>query len=109
MENVKDILDKLIDGLYVDVVDGLLKDYVVKEYPNKGPLVVHALLNNDAYSKDSPNGHGGWFNLAEMKKRMGNLMRYVNLEVVDVDVVPYFDNSPEDMLEWEKLISGIEN
>ena len=109
MNNIKDILDKLIGGLYVDVVDGLLKDYVVKEYPNKGPLVVHALLNNDAYWKDSPNGHGGWFNLAEMKKRMGNLMRYVNLEVVDVEVVPYFDNSPEDMLKWEKLISGIEN
>ena len=50
-------------------------------------------------------GHGGWFNLAEMKKRMGNLMRYVNLEVVDVEVVPYLDNSPEDMLKWEKLIS----
>ena len=109
MDNVKDILAKLIDGLYVDVVDGLLKDYVIKEYPNKGPLVVHALLNNDSYWKDGPNGHGGWFNLKEMKERIGNLMRYVNLEVVDVDVVPYFDNSPEDMLKWEKLISGIEN
>jgi len=105
MENVKDILDKLIEGLYVDVVDGLLKDYIVKQHPNKGPLVVHALLNNDAYWQDRPDGHGGWFNLAEMKKRMGNLMRYVNLEVVDIEVVPYFDNSPEDMLKWEKLIS----
>lgn len=106
MSNTAEVLSKLMGGLYKDVVDGLLIDYVVKEYPN-GPLVVHVLLNNDAYWKEGPSSHGGWFNLNNMKERIGNLMRYVNLEPIDVNVVPYFDNSKEDMDKWNKLVNDI--
>lgn len=102
MENVKDILDKLMRGLYKDVVGGLLIDYVIKEEPT-GPLVVHVLLNNEAYWKEGPNSQGGWFNFKVMKDRIGNLMRYVNLESIDINVVPYFDNSKEDLKKYNEL------
>lgn len=102
MNNTVEVLNKLMGSLYKDVVDGLLIDYVIKEHPT-GPLVVHVLLNNDAYWKDRPNGHGGWFNLKDMKERIGNLMRYVNLEPIDVNVVPYFDNSKEELEKFNKL------
>jgi len=106
MGNTAQVLYKLMSGLYKDVVDGLVKDYVVKEYPT-GPLVVHVLLDNDVYWKDGPNGYGGWFNFNNMKEKIENLMRYVNLELVDVKVVPYFDNSKEDLETWDILLKSL--
>ena len=100
MTNSIEVVKKVIDGLYVDVVDGLLKDYKVEENPFQG-IIVHVLIDTEAYWKDPESGYGGWFNYNEMEKRIKSIMKYVGVN--DVKIKPYMDDSKESLQDWNNI------
>lgn len=103
MANSIEVVRKVIDGLYVDVVDGLLKDYKVEDNPFQG-MLIHVLIDTDAYWKGGPSGYGGWYNLRDMENKLRSILKYVGVNNAQIRV--YMDDSEESLRDWNNIDSN---
>ena len=104
MNNTEQIVRKVMDGLYVDPTEGLLKDYRVVEDPyGIYDVIIHVLINTKSYWDGGPSGYSGWYNLRDMEERIKSIMKYVGINKVDIKV--YMDDSVENMTDWNNIKS----
>ena len=102
MDNKSQIVRKVMDHLYVDPTEGLLKDYRVVEDPYRiYDVIIHVLINTDSYWNGGPSGYGGWYNLRDMEERIKSIMKYVGINKVEIKV--YMDDSMESMTDWNNI------
>ena len=95
MDNITSAVSKVIDSLYQDVTEGLIRDYVVIKDPEDGFINIHILMNMKSYWEDNENGRGGYFNVMEMKKRIKDILKYISVNYVNFNL--YLDDNPVDV------------
>ena len=105
MDNITSAVGKVIDSLYQDVTEGLIRDYVVIKDPEDDSINIHILINMKSYWLDNESGHGGFHNVIEMKKRIKEILKYISVN--DVKFHLYLDDDNRDVekflnKDWKK-------
>ena len=95
MDNITSAVSKVIDSLYQDVTEGLIRDYVVIKDPEDDSINIHILMNMKSYWEDNENGRGGFYNVMEMKRRIKEILKYIS--VSDVNFHLYLDDDGVDV------------
>ena len=95
MDNITSAVSKVIDSLYQDVTEGLIRDYVVIKDPEDDSINIHILMNMKSYWEDNENGRAGFYNVMEMKKRIKSILKYIS--VSDVNFHLYLDDDGVDV------------
>ena len=95
MDNITSAVSKVIDSLYQDVTEGLIRDYVVIKNPEDDTINIHILMNMKSYWEDNENGRGGFYNVMEMKKRIKAILKYISVN--DVNFHLYLDDDGVDV------------
>jgi hypothetical protein len=95
MDSITSAVSKVIDSLYQDVTEGLIRDYVVIKNPEDDSINIHILMNMKSYWEDNENGRGGFYNVMEMKKRIKAILKYISVN--DVNFHLYLDDDGVDV------------
>ena len=95
MDNITSAVSKVIDSLYQDVTEGLIRDYVVIKDREDDSINIHILMNMKSYWEDNENGRAGFYNVMEMKKRIKSILKYIS--VSDVNFHLYLDDDGVDV------------
>ena len=95
MDNITSAVSKVIDSLYQDVTEGLIRDYVVIKNPEDDSINIHILMNMKSYWVDNENGRGGFYNVMEMKRRIKEILKYISVN--DVNFHLYLDDDGVDV------------
>lgn len=95
MDNITSAVSKVIDSLYQDVTEGLIRDYVVIKNPEDDSINIHILMNMKSYWEDNEDGNGGFYNVMEMKKRIKAILKYISVN--DVNFHLYLDDDGVDV------------